>query len=233
VKATRAKNNGKKLLRDAQKRAQRIVAQAQERARRVRERTRREAKRVGNRTIETVVYVHEQATDATRRAARLFRINLANTLTLLNGVFGFLAILAAVEREFLLAALFVLAGVLCDWLDGKAARYFSETTELGRELDSLSDLVTFGVAPAVIVSMIEPSFFSFGAGALFVLSAALRLGRFNVQKEKGLFVGVPTTTNGILLPALIFLGAPHAWFPWYLLLVALLMNAPIKIKKVV
>lgn len=220
------------VLERARRDAKRIVAQARAQAKKVRDGARKGTRAVGKQTLRTVEFARDNAVLATKNAVRLFRINLANTLTLFNGVFGFLAILASIEGSFFLAASFILAGVLCDWLDGKAARYFGEESALGRELDSLSDLVTFGVAPAVLVAMIEPSFLSFGAGALFVLSAALRLGRFNVQGEKGVFVGVPTTANGILLPALIFLGAPEAWFPVYLALLAFLMNAPIRVKKV-
>jgi CDP-diacylglycerol--serine O-phosphatidyltransferase len=230
--ARTAQQQAKAVLTQAQEQAKRIVARAQRRAKIIGSQAKRGTRTVGEQTLKTVAGVRDGAVQVTRSAVRLFRINLANTLTLFNGVFGFLAILASIDKAFLIAATFILCGVLCDWLDGKAARAFGEESPLGRELDSLSDLVTFGVAPAVLVAMIEPSFLAFGAGALFVLSAALRLGRFNVQGEKGVYFGVPTTTNGILLPALIFLGAPNAWFPYYLFLFALLMNAPIRIKKV-
>jgi CDP-diacylglycerol--serine O-phosphatidyltransferase len=215
-------------IRDAQAQAKRILERARTEAHKIRE----DAKRRQGETIARVQRVGTNAREGAKHAARLFRVNLANTLTLLNGVFGFLSMLAAAQRSFLLAAVFILLGVLCDWLDGKAARAFGEESPLGRELDSLSDLITFGVAPAFLVVMIYPGFVSYAAGALFVLSAALRLGRFNVQDEKGIFFGIPTTTNGILLPAMIFLGAPTTWFPVYLFVFALLMNAPIRLKKV-
>lgn len=230
--ARAANKQARIVLERAQAQAKRIVLRAQLEAKKITTQAARGTRTVGRQTIRTVTYARDGAVLVTQTAARLFRINLANTLTLFNAVFGFLAILAAIDQSFFLAAGFILAGVLCDWLDGKAARAFGEESALGRELDSLSDLVTFGVAPAVLVTLIEPSFLSFGAGALFVLSAALRLGRFNVQGEKGQFIGVPTTANGIILPALIFLGAPIIWFPYYLIILALLMNAPIKIKKV-
>lgn len=169
---------------------------------------------------------------AARRTANAFCANLANVITLSNGVFGFLAIVASIRLDFSTAALFILCGVLCDWLDGKAARALHHESPLGKELDSLNDLVSFGVAPAILVAMVEPGMTSYTAGALFVLSAALRLGRFNVQEQKGMFFGVPTTTNGILLPAMVFMGAPGVWFPAYLFLFAFLMNAPLQIKKV-
>lgn len=190
------------------------------------------AKKVGATAKKTAKKTAQAATRRARVAGRLFRINLANTLTLFNGVAGFLSILASMNSEFGLAAGLILAGVLFDWLDGKAARVFSEETALGAELDSLSDLVTFGVAPAVLVAAIAPSTIAYVAGALFVLSAALRLGRFNVQQMKGIFFGIPTTANGFLLPALVFGGAPIGVFPYYLCAMALLMNVPFRMRKV-
>jgi CDP-diacylglycerol---serine O-phosphatidyltransferase len=227
------------MKRTPQEQARLIIAQAQQQAQRIREQALIQAERIRTRAARDqqrmrvqVQNVGTQARAVTNNAVRLFRINLANTLTLFNAVCGFLSMLASMERQYMLAAILILAGVFFDWFDGKAARAFGEESPLGKELDSLSDLVTFGVAPAVLVCMIAPSLFSYGAGALFVLSAALRLGRFNVQEIKGVFFGVPTTTTGILLPFLVFVGAPQLWFPWYLVIMAFLMNAPIRIKKV-
>jgi CDP-diacylglycerol---serine O-phosphatidyltransferase len=222
------KEYAENLRKRAQEQAHSIIYHAQIQAQRIVDQAKQEAVK----TQQRVKLVGEQARVARDNAVRLFRINLANTLTLFNGVCGFLSILASIQHQYMLAAILILSGVLFDWFDGKAARAFGETSPLGGELDSLSDLITFGVAPAVLVAMIAPSLFSFGAGALFVLSAALRLARFNVQQVKGMFFGVPTTTNGILLPLMIFLGAPVIAFPWYLVIFALLMNAPIKIRKV-
>lgn len=190
------------------------------------------AKKAGARAKQTARKATTKAKQAGKKATRLFRINLANTLTLMNGVSGFLSIIASMNGEFVLAAMLILLGVLFDWLDGKAARVFSEESALGAELDSLSDLVTFGVAPAVLVVSISPSTLSVIAGALFVLSAALRLGRFNVQQTKGVFFGIPTTANGFLLPGLVLAGVPAIVFPAYLFVMAFLMNVPFRVKKV-
>ncbi len=168
-----------------------------------------------------------------KRAGRLFRINLANTLTLLNGISGFVSVILSANGFFSAAAVMILLGVVFDWLDGKAARFFNEVSTLGRELDSLSDLVTFGVAPAMLVSMIDKSLFSYATACLFVFSAALRLGRFNIQRIKGVFFGFPTTINGVLLPLLVLFSSPAIIFPWYLLLMAVLMNIPVRIPKVI
>ncbi len=223
----------------AQQQAKRIVENARKQASLIRERAQKQAEVIRlleqgrrARNHERAVKITKTAEKAKEHAVRMFRINAANTMTLLNGVCGFLSILASMQGNFFLASGFILIGVLLDWLDGRAARYFGESSLLGKELDSLSDFVTFGVAPAVLVAVIDASFVSYFAGALFVLSAALRLGRFNIQEVSGVFFGVPTTTNGVLLPLMVYLGAPTTWFPIYLFVMALLMNAPIKIKKV-
>ena len=190
------------------------------------------AKKTGSRAKQTAKKAAVNAKKAGATATRLFRINLANTLTLGNGVAGFLSVVASMNQEFVLAASLILVGVLCDWLDGKAARLFSEESALGAELDSLSDLVTFGVAPAALVAAIAPSTLAYIAGSLFVLSAALRLGRFNVQQTKGVFFGIPTTANGFLLPGMVLAGVSPLVYPWYLFAMAFLMNVPFKMKKV-
>ena len=227
-KERRAHEQAKRIIEHARIEARRIREHARTQTRKARESTRK----VRDQTKETIILVGAQARVATTEAARLFRVNLANTLTLLNGVAGFLSILASMQQQFFLASMLILLGVIFDWLDGKAARAFGEETPLGRELDSLSDLITFGVAPAILVTQISPSLFSYAAGAFFVLSTALRLGRFNVQEMKGVFFGVPTTMNGVLLPMMVVLGFPPVWFPVYLVVFAFLMNTPIRIKKV-
>ena len=223
-----AQDQARKIISQARAQASRIKAQARAKAARIREQER--TRRLVNRAKAQVITAQVQ--ELTQKTVRVVRINTPNTLTLFNAVCGFISIIASIEGSYFTAAAFILAGVFFDWIDGKAARKLSEETPLGAQLDSLCDLVTFGVAPAVLVAMISPSFFSYAAGALFVLSAALRLGRFNVQQTKGVYFGVPTTTNGILLPCFVYLGLLPSLFAWYLLVMALLMNAPITIKKV-
>lgn len=228
----KAQQQAQQIILRAQQQAQIIRSRAQQQASQIRAQAVQNAARVREQTKHHVHYVGSHARVMGENAVRLFRINLANTLTLFNGVFGFLSMLASIQLQYFLAAIFILAGVLCDWLDGKAARAFGEESPLGAQLDSLSDLITFGVAPGILVVMITPSFFSFGAAALFVLSSALRLGRFNVQQIKGVYFGVPTTTNGLLLPVMIFLGFPTGVFAWYLVVMAFMMNVPLRVRKV-
>lgn len=110
---------------------------------------------------------------------------------------GFYAILAALKGDYIPAAWAIIIAMVFDGLDGWIARLTHSTTRFGIELDSLSDLVAFGVAPAVV--LYEWSLTTFGrtgwaAAFLFVACGALRLARYNVQMgstEKKSFTGMP------------------------------------------
>lgn len=122
---------------------------------------------------------------------------LPNLLTTLNMFFGFFAIIYAINGKVDYAAYAIVAGALFDQMDGRVARWTKSTSHFGAEYDSLSDLVTFGVAPAVLLFLwsLEP-FGRLGWLATFFYMAcgALRLARFNVQVDaapKGYFQGLP------------------------------------------
>ncbi|MBI4698481.1 MAG: CDP-diacylglycerol--serine O-phosphatidyltransferase [Nitrospirae bacterium] len=122
---------------------------------------------------------------------------LPNTLTLCGMFCGFYAILAAFKGHYVYGAWAILIANIFDALDGWVARLTHTTTRFGIELDSLSDLVSFGVAPAVLIySWALKSFGRLGWGAafIFVICGALRLARFNVQMgstESKSFTGMP------------------------------------------
>lgn len=130
---------------------------------------------------------------------------LPGLLTTGNLLCGFGAILLTIEGRYLLAAAAVFGGMVLDALDGKVARLTRTTTQFGVEYDSLADVVSFGVAPALLVYMWALArLWELGRGAgrigvgaafLFVLCAALRLARFNVltgSSDRRYFVGLPS-----------------------------------------
>lgn len=122
---------------------------------------------------------------------------LPNLLTMTNMFFGFLSIIYSFKQEFSIAAYAIVAASIFDLLDGRVARMTGATSRFGAELDSLSDLVSFGMAPSLLMFLwaLQP----FGrvgwlASFLFVACGALRLARFNVQSigvEKKDFQGLP------------------------------------------
>jgi CDP-diacylglycerol--serine O-phosphatidyltransferase len=122
---------------------------------------------------------------------------LPSLLTTGNLFCGFLALVLATQARFAEAAVAIFVGIILDTLDGKVARLTKTTSQFGVELDSLADVVTFGVAPAfVLYSMaLAPLGRAAWLGAfLFVVCGALRLARFNVYAgvtDKRYFVGLP------------------------------------------
>lgn len=101
-----------------------------------------------------------------------------------------------------LGCLFILAGAVIDGIDGKLARYLNSTTDLGKQLDSFADLITFGLAPICILWQLE----IFGSMAvvslvlgLFPLAGAFRLARYNIGEYRDYFLGLPITAAGSML----------------------------------
>lgn len=149
---------------------------------------------------------------------------IPSLFTLSNLLFGFMALVWILDREFHLAAGMILLSVLMDSMDGKVARKLSVSSDFGKELDSLSDLVSFGVAPAILIysAFLRSSLGIWGIfiAAVFALCGAIRLARFNVLNISNYFVGVPITFAGGFL-ALLMLFSP--FIPWVLYPVSLLI----------
>ncbi len=122
---------------------------------------------------------------------------LPNSLTLAGMFFGFYAITTAIKGNFPKAGWLILIAMVFDGIDGWVARMTNTTSRFGLELDSLSDLVAFGVAPAVLLYTwaLEPfGRLGFATAFLFAACGALRLARYNVQmtkEEKLSFTGMP------------------------------------------
>ncbi len=124
-------------------------------------------------------------------------------LTLANLVLGMVALVLCLQGHTPDAALLVVVGMVLDGMDGRVARWLHAESEFGRQLDSLSDMVTFGAAPAAImyVSVLR-DMGSLGLllAVVFPVAGALRLARFHVQKTSNqYFVGLPITAAGGIL----------------------------------
>ena len=122
----------------------------------------------------------------------------------MNLVFGVFAVLTVFHGDFTFAAYFVVAALAADSLDGRAARYFGVSGEFGKELDSLCDLGSFGVAPAAMAYMFALKDFGwigYAVAAFFACCGAFRLARFNVNVStvKGYFMGLPIPCGGALV----------------------------------
>jgi CDP-diacylglycerol--serine O-phosphatidyltransferase len=159
-----------------------------------------------------------------------------DVFTLLNLVFGFFAILfagRAGNSSLQYALVFILLAAMADGLDGLVARKMGGSP-LGANLDSLADLVSFGLAPpflAISAFHLPPSLWP--VAMLFLLCGALRLARFNVVSEKGdqHFEGLPIPAAGLALSASVLLGRPLLTV-LLMLFLALLMTSSIPYPKI-
>lgn len=127
---------------------------------------------------------------------------IPSAFTLANLLLGVVSLVNSMDKHFALAALMILLSMVLDGMDGKIARRFDATSSFGKELDSLADLVSFGVAPAILVYAFKTTHFGMVGlllTLLFVLCGAIRLARFNVLNITDYFVGVPITAAGSLL----------------------------------
>jgi len=128
---------------------------------------------------------------------------IPHMFTLGNLVLGIVALILAFHQEVVTAAFLVILAMLADGLDGRIARALNVQSEFGKELDSLSDVISFGVAPAFIAFV--TAFSDFGtagwvAAILFPVCGALRLARFNVTSgTHNSFIGLPIPAAGGIL----------------------------------
>lgn len=127
--------------------------------------------------------------------------HIPNTLTCCNLLCGCMAIMKVCSPISNLSAaiIFILAGAAFDFCDGAAARLFKAYSPIGKELDSLADVVTFGVAPAFICVNCLPMSHNLGlAGLVIAAGAALRLAKFNTdERQSSSFLGLPVPANAL------------------------------------
>ena len=136
------------------------------------------------------------------------RMILPNMLTLIGVCIGLTSIRFALSGEFHLAIIAIIFAALIDGLDGRIARLIKGTSKVGKELDSLTDMISFGVAPAFIMYFWKLNTFGrFGwlLCLIYVICVALRLARFNINSNQepswrdNFFQGVPSPAGGILV----------------------------------
>ncbi len=151
-----------------------------------------------------------------------FKKHIPNLITLLNLFSGTVAVIFAVNNELEMAAYFVFLGIFFDFFDGLAARILKVQGELGKQLDSLADVVTSGVAPGIVVYKLlqtKESVVVFNTeiiswesqkiellpffGLLITLAAAYRLAKFNIdERQTSSFIGLPTPAAALVVLSL-------------------------------
>lgn len=169
---------------------------------------------------------------------------LANLLTSLSLFFGFISIIFSLQRHFTFACWAIIISVVFDGLDGQVARLNSLPSSFGKELDSLVDVVAFGIAPAILGYIyIYGNFYFWATLALFfyLFCSVMRLAKYNITPKEimsNYFYGLPTTVSGGVLAAFVLIyrrgegfvlpGFVPVIFLVIVLLVSLLMVSRIK-----
>lgn len=167
---------------------------------------------------------------------------IPNIFTFINLSCGVLSLLSTFDHKYLYAGLLIILAGLVDRYDGRVARYLNVSSELGKELDSLADLVSFGVAPSVLIFILCDfnklgPFGILGYAVLiaFPICGAYRLARYNVSTFDGNFRGIPITIAGCFMAAYAILSL-YVKLPVIIAFVlmiigAYLMVSNIKLKK--
>lgn len=136
---------------------------------------------------------------------------LPSILTTFGMFAGFYSIIASINGDFTLAAISIMVAMLWDTLDGRVARLTNTQSDFGAQYDSLADLVSFGVAPALLVyewSLSDLGRIGWLAAFIFLACAALRLARFNTQvgiSDKRYFQGFPSPAAAGVIASMIWL----------------------------
>lgn len=182
------------------------------------------------------------------------RVILPNILTLIGVCIGLSSIKFALDSKYEIAVIAIIFAALIDGLDGRIARLIKGTSKVGKELDSLTDVISFGVAPAFIMyfwSLNNLGKFGWLLCLIYVVCVVLRLARFNVHSNEetswkdNFFEGVPSPAGGILvlmpliysLSELKFLNINYNFIvPVFFILVSLLLISKVptySLKKIV
>ena len=136
---------------------------------------------------------------------------LPSVLTTFGMFAGFYSIISSINGEFTIAAISMMIAMMWDTLDGRVARLTNTQSAFGAEYDSLADLVSFGLAPALLVyewSLYELGRFGWLAAFVYLACAALRLARFNTQvgtADKRFFQGLPSPAAAGVIASMIWL----------------------------
>ena len=182
----------------------------------------------------------------------MIRKLIPNFITCLNIVSGSLGVLFAIKGDLTVAVLFIFAAAIFDFLDGMAARLLKAYSPIGKELDSLADMISFGLAPGMVM-MVMQEFSLLGinvraenlaalslwqitcisAAFLIPVTSGLRLAKFNIDtRQTDSFIGLPVPANAIFISALALITV-HGRYkiidefilqPWLLLVITIGMS---------
>lgn len=160
-----------------------------------------------------------------------------NIFTLSNLLIGIMSLIYTLSNRYTVAAAAILISTVLDRMDGNLARRLGVSSEFGKELDSLADLVSFGVAPSILAyaAVLNEPLGNAGLiiAFIFITSGAIRLARFNVLEASDYFIGVPITiAGGLMALSLLLINYLSFWaIALAMLFLSILMVSNIKVKK--
>jgi len=146
----------------------------------------------------------------------------ADSLTVIGMLCGFASAFLFSSGDMVNGIVALLAATFFDAIDGKVARSLGGASAFGKALD-FSDIVSFGVAPAFMILHFFPNEIGYASVAVFLTASLLRLARFNISD--GPSVGMPTTANGVIFPALYYLQSTFGFSEYSFVVVALVSSA--------
>ena len=145
--------------------------------------------------------------------------HIPNAITSMNLLSGCFATILALNGNFKTAFLCIIAGAVCDFCDGLAARALKAYSPMGKELDSLADMVTFGVAPAMIMYRFQAEAnFLIYLPLLIAVFSGLRLAKFNIDtRQTENFIGLATPSCALICGSLVYASQVYPQFGNYLI----------------
>ena len=169
--------------------------------------------------------------------------NIANLLSIVNAICGLIAIIILMidSSNVAFASLLIIVGGMIDFLDGKVANHLNIASVFGKQMDSFADIITFGVAPIIVViSKFHDYFFHqripvivLAILIIYVISGIIRLAKFNISSERTYFIGLPSTISGMIIAFVVStLSLSIIQVSVIILILALLMNSNYKVKKI-
>ena len=143
---------------------------------------------------------------------------IPNLFTLLNLSSGCIGVVYAFTSDLRMVSIMIFISLILDYMDGMAARLLNARSPIGKELDSLADLISFGLLPALIANrLLHPSDYSSWAYVAFLITvfSAYRLAKFNIdERQSENFIGLPTPANALFwssFPLIILSGSTEGW----------------------
>ncbi|WP_331618283.1 CDP-diacylglycerol--serine O-phosphatidyltransferase [Serpentinicella sp. ANB-PHB4] len=155
------------------------------------------------------------------------KAHIPNIFTFFNLALGIVAIINIIKEDYVAASLLILLAAFMDRFDGSLARKFDVVSELGKELDSLCDLISFGVAPAILIyafKLGEYGNFGLIIILLFAISGAYRLARYNVMEFEGVYLGIPITMCGGIVALMTLYSINYTTNPYFIISMMLFLS---------